>query len=428
MDMEAVLGGEEVEEVLPANSFYVRTTEVVGFCGMLNSMMDLVLKMRIHISAEGMRICEQAANNTLLITAKFPADRFECFKCDGPSTVCFEPASLYKFLNRHKQNSETDVMYMCFKKDRPTELVVGLLRRSRGTLARDDGDDGDEEADGEENDGGNGTEGDNGDNRTDEREGDAGETGETGEAGGEIKGVKNLMSRMSIRNPRKPKKQKTGTIEAEIDAITDIHSGEHAGYAMVLEYTLKLLRCETNLYTSLPTTMNYVLAFDTTRLIEMIQGFTALQKDFAAEPFVRIESSRTSITFSMDKGYPTTRAAVTFLTHTPDAETDTGRRRRRRQDLSSEPLVDTSDAPMAEHHTVSNLYPLNILIRIKSLLSSNKGYVVMYIKEDSPLIVQVEAGTLGNVRVVIMYHIPDEEGADGAEAAEDVAMGVDESN
>jgi hypothetical protein len=285
-------------------SFYFATPDISAISSIMYGMMDIVKQMRIHVGKEGISISERVACDNIFIFAKFEADQFEKFKCKEESVICFEPQTIYNCMNGF---GAQDVMYWKFDKEKPTRLLLGIMRK-----------------------GGEGT---------------------------------------------------------------------------VTEYTIPLLRCETNVYTSPTQEMDYMLAFDTTVITNIISGFNNISKDFH-DDFITISCDKEKIVFEKKDGCTFRRARFVLRTSAgPGAEEDssTAKKKRRMRQSSEKNKIQTEWQRKVEQSKVVNKYSLQHLHQLQKCFSINRGFILMYIKNDYPIVFEIDVGTLGKLRAVLMF-------------------------
>lgn len=117
-------GGEVVQGSLAEHSFYFQAP-VGAFTRLLHGLQELVKRLVVRVDHDGLNVCETRAHNNMFIFVNIPSDRLEKFTTTGKSLIRFEPARLYSCINSAEQE---DVMYWTFDKEKPSELVVGIMR------------------------------------------------------------------------------------------------------------------------------------------------------------------------------------------------------------------------------------------------------------------------------------------------------------
>ena len=138
------------------------------------------------------------------------------------------------------------------------------------------------------------------------------------------------------------------------------------------------------IYESPTTDVDYVLLFDTAQISNIISGFKEFEKDFR-ENWLRITCTPHQVQFEMEQGCIVGRMRWTLKTFRPSvASTD-------------ETQADPNASP------ISHEYRLAYLQNIIKCFSINRGSGFMYVKRGFPLVIEVKVGTLGELRLALMF-------------------------
>lgn len=147
------------------------------------------------------------------------------------------------------------------------------------------------------------------------------------------------------------------------------------------EYVVPLLAAEEEAFSATSTSIDYMVAMDTTVLVNnIIDTFVGMENQVNAE-YVTIKCSPTSISFEMEGGGA---AAITSA----------------RCRIS---LRDPGGAPPATAAEVVGQFSLKHLDSLKKAMAINKGYIFLCLRNNYPLIFKIAAGTLGDVYITLMY-------------------------
>lgn len=176
--------------------------------------------------------------------------------------------------------------------------------------------------------------------------------------------------------------------------------------------SITLFGCVSQVYTAPPEEVDYVLAFDTGVVVKIVSTLFEMRKSFD-NMWIAIDCCKESVTFSKNGGHMMPRVSFQLKTGivAGDEEGDDGagekkRRRKNKQDQSGS-IIDTDCVRKIEQKRVIHEYHLMDLHRLQKCFAINHGYVLMYIKEDFPLVLEIKVGTLGVLRAVLMHRQPD---------------------
>ena len=171
-----------------------------------------------------------------------------------------------------------------------------------------------------------------------------------------------------------------------------------------LEYEIDLFGCIREVYTAPPEEVDYFLAFDVGVIVNIISELYELRKDFP-DNWVTIDCGTRSVVFSKMNGCMITKVRIERKTaETPDDDESTEKKRRRKNKSEGDALMVESDCiRKGEQKHVCHEYYIMDLHRLQKCFAINRGYIVMYIKENFPLVFEIKVGTLGRLRAVLMY-------------------------
>ena len=79
------------------------------------------------------------------------------------------------------------------------------------------------------------------------------------------------------------------------------------------------------------------------------------------------------------------------------------KRRRKNNTEGDTPMVESDCVRKIEQKNVCHEYYIMDLHRLQKCFAINRGYILMYIKKDFPLVLEIKVGTLGVLRAVLMY-------------------------
>lgn len=173
-----------------------------------------------------------------------------------------------------------------------------------------------------------------------------------------------------------------------------------------LEYELDLFGCVRQVYTAPPEEVDYFLAFDVGVITGIIVELYELRKDFP-DNWVTIDCGTRTVVFSKTNGCMIPKVRIELKTaETPEGEDNemTEKKRRRKNKAEGDtPMVESDCVRKVEQKHVCHDYYIMDLHRLQKCFAINRGYILMYIKEDFPLVLEIKVGTLGVLRAVLMY-------------------------
>ena len=173
-----------------------------------------------------------------------------------------------------------------------------------------------------------------------------------------------------------------------------------------LEYEIDLFGCVRQVYTAPPEEVDYFLAFDVSVIVNIISTLYELRKDLP-DNWVTIDCGRRSVVFSKMDGCMIPKIRFELKTAEEKGENDgelTEKKRRRKNKSDGDaPMVESDCIRKVEQKRVCHEYYIMDLHRLQKCFAINRGYVVMYIKENFPLVLEIKVGTLGKLRAVLMY-------------------------
>jgi hypothetical protein len=202
-----------------------------------------------------------------------------------------------------------------------------------------------------------------------------------------------------------PKKPTELTISVHSQGVTDV----------VHHKTLPLHVVDVERYDAEPMDVQYLLAFDSGEIPGVIHAFINIDK-FAH--WVRIETTPEHITFIHESC--SVNARITYRTMGKDnaVETkplkgseDTQHRSVAGDNDYNEFVKDTLDEQMVDAKAgdkVSHLYDLWYFQQIIKCFSISRGAVLVFVRYNKPLVFEIKVGTLGKLRVAVLF-VPEDE-------------------
>lgn len=195
----------------------------------------------------------------------------------------------------------------------------------------------------------------------------------------------------------------------------------------VWEVWVPLVQRSTEIYESPTTDVDYILLFDTAQISNIISGFREFDRDFL-ENWLRITCTPHDVLFQMEGGTAVGRMRWKLLTMRPDSS---GSNSLSGSGSSSSSSAESESSDKGNGNdsgsytdAISNEYRLAHLQNIVKCFSINRGSVFMYVKRDFPLVFEVKVGTLGELRLALMFRLDQDDSDLYAAAAQAQTTGA----
>lgn len=168
---------------------------------------------------------------------------------------------------------------------------------------------------------------------------------------------------------------------------------------VVQEYHLPLLLTDEEPDESALDNVDYLLAFDTTTITGIFSCLIGNEKEFN-DDWVRLTCEPKKVTFLMQDGISISHARFTLFTD-QGKQINVKRHRRNKKENGENSRVETSLTRSVHQNTVNVHFRLQHIHQMLKCFSINRGSIVVYVKEDSPIMFEISVGMLGKLRLTL---------------------------
>lgn len=174
---------------------------------------------------------------------------------------------------------------------------------------------------------------------------------------------------------------------------------------IVQRYELPLLLLEDETLQAEQEEVDYLLAFDTNVITNIFSCLIANEKDFAKD-WVLLTCEPKKVVFEMTNGFSISRARFTLLTDRGKEYAAEQKRTRRGKKPGDNSRVETNILRSVHQNTVALQFRLKYIQQLMKCFSINRGSILVYIKQNYPIIFEIKVGMLGDLRLTLMTRNP----------------------